>query len=119
MTALTAGASAGLTATATSAIRDSYEGLRGAVRRRLAARSEEDAQVLDASETEPEQWQPRLGEVLAASGVDRDEEVLAAARTLLEQLEAAGQQPRVNVVDARGAKGAQIGDHNTQTNTFT
>ncbi|MGW2182964.1 hypothetical protein ACWCXX_33845 [Streptomyces sp. NPDC001732] len=118
VTALAAGASAGLADTASSAVRDAYTGLREAVRRCLAQRSEDDAQVLDASEVEPGVWQARLSELLFLCGVDRDEEVLEAAQSLLRELGAAGQQPRMNVVDAREARGAQIGDHNTQTNTF-
>jgi hypothetical protein len=116
--ALVAGASAGLTDTASSAVRDAYAGLREAVHRRLAARSDDDVRVLDANDMEPEAWQARLSDVLSAGGVDRDEEVLAAARSLLQELETAGQQPRLNIVDAREAQGTQIGDHNTQTNTF-
>jgi hypothetical protein len=116
--ALAAGASAGLTDTASSAVRDAYAGLRAAVRRRLAARTEDDARILDASDVESEAWQAQLSDVLSASGADRDEEILAAARTLLQELETAGQRPRLNVVDAREAQGTQIGDHNTQTNTF-
>ncbi|WP_460402985.1 RIP homotypic interaction motif-containing protein [Actinophytocola sediminis] len=111
VTALTAGAAAGLTATASGAIQDAYAGLRAAVRKRLAAHGEDAAEVLDAED------QATLGEALAASGADRDEDVLAAARALMAQLEAAG-GPTVIVADVREAKGVQLGDHNTQTNTF-
>ncbi|NUK25744.1 hypothetical protein HRW14_12050 [Streptomyces lunaelactis] len=63
-------------------------------------------------------WQARLSELLSASGAGRDEEILAAARLLLRELDAAGRQGGVNVIDIRGAKGVQVGDHNTRTNTF-
>ncbi|NUK02571.1 hypothetical protein HRW23_29335 [Streptomyces lunaelactis] len=116
--ALAAGASAGLTDTASSAIRDTYAGLREAVRRRLAARGEGSARILEASEVEPGVWQAQLSEVLSASGADRDEEILATARSLLRDLGVAGSYAGANVVDAREAKGVQVGDDNTQTNTF-
>ncbi|MFE3520874.1 hypothetical protein ACFXOD_04635 [Streptomyces sp. NPDC059161] len=110
--ALTAGASAGLTDTASSAVRDAYDALRQAVRRRLGA----DARILEAQESEPALWQAELTTVLAQADADRDQEVVAAAEALLREL---GRHPSAaNVVDARDAKGVQIGDGNTQTNTF-
>lgn len=108
--ALAAGASAGLTDTVSCAIQDSYASLREAVGRRLATHGEESAQVLEVSEVEPEVWQVQLQELLSASGVDRDEEILGAAGSLLRDLGMAGQHLEV--------KGMQVGDHNTQTNTF-
>ncbi|MFD7553811.1 MULTISPECIES: hypothetical protein [unclassified Streptomyces] len=116
--ALAAGASAGLTDTASSAVRDAYAGLREAVRRRLATRSGDSTRILEANEAEPGVWQARLSELLSISGVDQDEEILSAARSLLQDLGGVGDQTGVNVVDAREAKGVQVGDCNTQTNTF-
>jgi len=116
--ALAAGASAGLTDTASSAVRDTYSGLREAVRRRLSARGEDSARVLAASEAEPEVWQGRLHDELIESGADQDAEILAAALSLLRELGTADWQSSAQRVDARDAKGVQIGDHNTQTNTF-
>ncbi|MER6004923.1 hypothetical protein ABT120_40685 [Nonomuraea angiospora] len=118
MAALAAGASAGITDTASSALQDTYAGLRDAVRRRLAKRGEDGAQVLDARGIDPAAWQVRLTEALVSCGVDRDEEVLEAARSLLRELGTTGSYPRVNIVDARESKGAQFGDNSTQTNTF-
>jgi hypothetical protein len=118
LAALAAGASAGVTDTASSAIRDAYAGLRESVRLRLARRGESALGVLTASEAEPGVWEAGLGEELAAAGVDRDEEIIAAARALLEQLVTEEQESGGRSVDARGAKGVQIGDRNHQTNTF-
>lgn len=107
--ALAAGASAGLTDTASSAVRDTYDSLREAVRRRFFARGadgecgEDSAQVLEASEEEPGVWQARLGELLSASGADQDPEILAAARSLLRELGVPGRQGPAPVVDAREA----------------
>jgi len=109
MTALSAGAAAGLTDTASTAVKDSYAGLkrllhpwvRGDARQAL----EDDAVEGEVLESE-----------LAASGADADAEVLAAAHRLLEAADpAAASTYRVAISEA---KGVQIGDHNTQTNTF-
>ncbi|NXY97751.1 hypothetical protein HYE82_25920 [Streptomyces sp. BR123] len=109
--ALAAGASAGLTDTASSAVRDAYGALREAVRHRLSARGVE---VLDDEEAEPDVREARLREELTASGVDRDRELLAAAENLWVLVRPGSTYQ----VDARGAKGVQVGDHSTQTNTF-
>ncbi|WP_369233844.1 hypothetical protein AB5J56_18440 [Streptomyces sp. R21] len=119
--ALAAGASAGLTDTASSAVREACDGLREAIRVRLAARGDATADgnealdVLDASEVEPGVWEARLRAALTAADADSDEGILAAARSLLK---AAGHTTGAYVVDASQAKGVQVGDHNTQTNTF-
>ncbi|MEU9987746.1 hypothetical protein AB0E10_13230 [Streptomyces sp. NPDC048045] len=118
LAALAAGASAGVTETAGSAIHDAYAGLRESVRRRLAERGESAVRILSASEAAPGAWQARLGEELTAAGVDRDEEVVAAARALLAQLGLRRQEGSGYSVDAREAKGVQVGNQNHQTNTF-
>jgi len=114
VTALTAGAAAGITDTASNAIRDAYATLSQLVRRRLTDRGGQ-AVALDAEETDPAVWETRLRAELTGTGVDHDDQVLAAAQELLARLEAPATQYRV---DLRDAKGVQVGDHNTQTNHF-
>jgi len=113
VTALAAGASAGLTGTATQGITDAYVGLKGLLRRCFAGR---DPEVLDAEETEPEAWRARFGGQLTAADVD--DEVRTAAERLLAATDPAGSQVGKYTVDVREAKGVQVGDNNTQTNTF-
>lgn len=81
--ALAAGAGAGLTDTASTAVRDAYAGLKDLLKRRVGDHDEQAMQALEADETEPGVWQARIGDALTASGVASDEEVLAAARRLL------------------------------------
>ncbi|MGW3952917.1 hypothetical protein ACWEKM_18780 [Streptomyces sp. NPDC004752] len=118
VTALVAGASAGLTDTASSAVRDAYAGLRDAVRRRLVAEDEADVQFLEANEDEPGVWQAQLSTLLTDAGADQDREIVAAAEAVLRELGRGSWHSAVQGVDARDAKGVQIGDGNTQTNTF-
>jgi hypothetical protein len=110
--ALAAGASAGLSGTATEAVGDGYQVLKALIRRRFTGRQEA-RQALETDETEPGVWQARIGRELADTGAATDEQILAAARDLLT-LTGAG-HARVNLSHA---KGVQIGDHNTQHNTF-
>ncbi|MFD8321503.1 hypothetical protein [Kitasatospora purpeofusca] len=109
--ALAAGASAGLTDTVSSAFQDAYGALRAAVLRRLPGRG---AELLDAQQVEPDVWEARLREELTASGADQDLALLAAAETLLALTRSGGKY----WVDARGAKGVQTGEHNSQINHF-
>ncbi|WP_433381008.1 RIP homotypic interaction motif-containing protein [Actinoplanes sp. CA-142083] len=97
LAALAAGAGAGSGDVAKAAMMDAYTGFRDLVKRRLGGRSIEAAS--------PEVLR---GELIAA-GVDRDEQILAAAHQVLAL------SRNVYVQDA---KGVQIGDHNTQHNTF-
>ncbi|MBB6033235.1 hypothetical protein [Phytomonospora endophytica] len=105
--ALVAGATAGTTDTVGNVIRDSYAALKGAVSRKLAERREV-RDALEAEEVEPGVWRA----VLDGSGIGEDEAVVALARRVLD---AAGKY----TVDLREAKGVQVGDGNTQHNTFS
>jgi hypothetical protein len=81
--AMVAGATAGITDTASSTVKDAYSGLKRLLSRRLADRPDV-REVLDAQETEPEVWRARLGPGLCDTGADSDEEILSAARRLLD-----------------------------------
>ncbi|MEV2193648.1 hypothetical protein AB0I02_22065 [Streptomyces phaeochromogenes] len=111
-TAFATGAAAGLTDTARAAVHDLYAGLREAVRRRLGGGY--GVRVLDAYETDPDVWRARLLQVLTGSGVERDEEILAAARAVLRAERRTGHIP----LDACGAQGVMVGDGTTQHDGF-
>ncbi|MFI6332866.1 hypothetical protein ACIBBG_31740 [Micromonospora chersina] len=103
--ALAAGASAGVTNTATAAVQDAYAGLKKALRGWFGG-SEGAWQMLQADETQPDVWRARLGDQLIASGASENAEILAAARRLL----AAADPPtakafNINVETNHGAVG--------------
>lgn len=104
--ALVAGATAGATDTVGSLVRDSYAALKGALSRKLATRREV-REALEADEVEPGVWRTALED----SGIGEDEAVVELARKVLD---AAGKY----TVDVREARGVQVGDGNTQHNTF-
>ncbi|WP_369247288.1 hypothetical protein [Streptomyces sp. R41] len=89
-TAFATGAAAGLTDSARGVVHELYAGLREAVRRRLVAGGGNSGgygvRVLDAYETDPDVWRTRLLQVLTGSGVETDEEILAAARAVRGRL---------------------------------
>ncbi|HET6355445.1 hypothetical protein [Streptomyces sp.] len=116
--ALAAGAAAGAGDTAKAAVTDAYTGLRDALRRRLVGRRGAE-QALSAVAVEPARWQIDLAADLEETGAANDNEILAAAQRLLALAGPAGPTASGYRVDAREAKGVQVGDHNTQHNTFS
>ena len=118
-TALATGAAPGLTGSARGVVHDLYTGLREAVRRLLSGAGGNrmggyGIRVLDAYETDPDVWGTRLLQVLTGSGVEADEEILAATHSVLR----AERRTSHITVDARGAQGALVGDGTTQQNAF-
>lgn len=77
----------------------------------------EAATAIEDSANNPGGDVSKLEAALADTGLGDDPQVRAAAEVLLAKLEL--NQPQHDTrIDARGAKGVQIGDRNTQTNTF-
>jgi hypothetical protein len=87
--ALAAGTALGLHGTGGPVVRDAYALLWSRVRRRLASRPDA-AMVLSRHAEAPQTWASRLGAELAAAGAAADEDLLAAARAMLELAAAAG-----------------------------
>jgi hypothetical protein len=117
LAALAAGATAGVTNTASGAVQDAYTSLRDALRHRLRGGTYAE-QILD-EEADPEVLRARIGEDIVACGADKDDEILAAAQRLLALSDSAGTIGGRYVVDLREARGVQVGDYTTQHNTFS
>lgn len=110
--ALAAGASAGVAATANSAVQDAYRVLKERLRALFVDRPEAQGKLY-ADKTEPSQWQELLGADLIESGAADDPDVLAVARTLL------GAQATTITVHVTGdVHGQQNGSNNHQVNHF-
>ncbi|MFI6822698.1 hypothetical protein ACIBJE_17355 [Micromonospora sp. NPDC050187] len=116
--ALAAGASAGVSGAATQAVQDSYAELKALLRRALQGRGNVAAEIetLDAEQATSGVWRTRLGGPVAESGAADDQDVLAAARELLD----AAEQARLGRyrVEIHDSQGLQVGDHNQQSNHF-
>jgi hypothetical protein len=115
--ALAAGAVAGAQDTATEAVRDAYTGLKDLVRRRLSGRKSSEAALVQ-HEQSPEHAGGTLEAELVAVGAGDDAAILEGARRLMALLDPAGFRAGKYDVDLRGAQGVQVGDYNTQINTF-
>jgi len=117
VTALVAGAAAGMTDTASSAVKDAYAGLKALVGKRLAGRP--DAELVLARHAEaPTTWEGPLAAELSAAGADTDPGLVQAARALMRLADESGYRTGKYSVDVRGAQGVQVGDQNVQHNVF-
>ena len=109
---------AGAAKAAGDAAPDAYKGLKALIKRKFAGEPKAEM-VLEEYEQDPETYEGPLKKKLAEAGADKDEEIIKAAQELLEQLKpeesASG---KYNVQFQGEVKGAQVGDHNKQENTF-
>jgi hypothetical protein len=115
--ALTAGAAAGIGDTATTAVKDAYQGLKELLSARFSGKNSAEI-ALAEHESDPQTWAAPLVKELLASGADTDPGVLEVAQRLLALVDQEGGSAGKYTVDLRGAQGAQVGDHNRQLNQF-
>jgi hypothetical protein len=112
-TALVAAAAAGATEVGKKAIGDAYAGLKDLIRRKFGAKSEV-AKAVEAVEAKPDSVgrKTTLEEELTAAKADQDQELVEAARRLLERIEA--QPGGVQVIQqATGINIAQAAEGST------
>jgi len=117
VTALAAGAADAVKDGTAEAVKGAYGRLRTLVSRRFAGRPKAEL-VLAEHEAAPQTWQAPLAAELSAMGADADGDLVAAAQALMSLVDAAGSQSGKYTVTIEGSQGVQVGDRNTQTNTF-
>ena len=118
--ALVTGAGVGLGDTASAAVSDGYSALKHALVRRLSGRHAALAR-LQAIEggtggSTDELAHELVHELVVAGAVD--DRLLAEARHLLALADPEGIRAGKYELDLRDARGVQVGDNNTQHNTF-
>jgi hypothetical protein len=123
LTALAAGASAGAIDALKGEAKDKVKAAYGKLRNLVTKRFRE-AEILNAEgtlvdyEDDPETYEQGLSNKLTAAGADQDADILAAAQALVDLLGLQGLRAGKYNVTITDSKGVQVGDHNTQTNTF-
>jgi roadblock/LC7 domain-containing protein len=123
LSALAAGASAGgvaeLQDEAKAMVKAAYGKLRDLLGERFRAAGTPHADgTLADYEDDPETYQKGLAKKLTAAGADTDDGIVSAAQALLDLVGSQGLTAGKYTVTITGSKGVQVGDHNTQTNTF-
>ena len=117
VTALTAGAASALQDGASAAVKDAYAQLKALVKVRFAGRPKGEL-VLAEYEAAPQTWEAPLAAELSAAGAERNADLLAAAQVLMSLVDEEGTRLGKYLVTVHNSQGVQVGDHNTQTNTF-
>jgi hypothetical protein len=117
LTALTAGAAAALKDTATEAIKDGYNILKGLIERKLQDNPKAEV-VLAEHEKDPETWEKPLEQTLTEAKVDQDEEIVKAAEQLLSLVQTQQTGSKYNVQVTGDVQGMVTGDHADVTMNF-
>jgi hypothetical protein len=117
LAALLAGATTGAGEAAGTAIKDTYAGLRDALKRKLAGKPAAES-VIQEYTADPDNWEPAVTAYLKQAGADRDEALVSLAQAVMAHVDPAGSSTGKYSVDLRGAQGVQVGDRNTQSNYF-
>lgn len=115
--ALAAGVLKGAGETASAAVADAYQLLKNALAGRIAGNPAAELVVAKHAD-DPETWEAPLTAVLRETGVGGDDDVVLAARKLLDLADSSDAQPKQIVVDAKGSNIGAIGDHAQQHNNF-
>jgi RIP homotypic interaction motif len=117
VTALTAGAASALRDGASAAVKDTYAQLKSLVKKRFVGRPKGEL-VLAEYEAAPQTWEAPLAAELSAAGAEGDVNLLAVAQALMSLIDEAGTRSGKYLVTVHDSQGVQVGDHNSQTNTF-
>lgn len=117
VTALAAGAASALQEDAKDAVKAAYARLRGILEKRFSGRRVGEV-ALAEHEADPAMWEPQLRAELTATGAENDRVVVDAAQALLSLIDPGGARSGKYYVSIQGGQGIQVGDGNTQTNTF-
>jgi hypothetical protein len=117
LTALAAGAAAGAKDTASAAVKDAYEGLKALVKNRFAGRRDGEL-ALARYEESPDTWKEPMAAELTATQAGNDTHLVLAAQELMRLVDESGHQAGKYNVLVSGGQGVQVGDQNTQYNTF-
>lgn len=94
-----------------------YAKFRGLLTQRVAGRP--DAQLaLERYPDAPKKWESVLTGELTEAGATQDNDLVAAAKALVDLMEQSGAKAGKYNVTISGGQGVQVGDGGTQTNTF-
>ena len=111
--ALAAGVSGGVSDATKALIGDLYT----RVKTRLSGRRIGET-ALEQHATDPDTWAAPLSKELEAASAGQDPDLVALAQQVMAHIDPSGSQAGKYIVNLTDARGVQVGDHNTQTNTF-
>lgn len=109
ISALAAGATAGLTDAASQVVKDAYTGLKALIQKRFAGKPEAEMALVQ-HEKKPEVWEVPLKDALAETGADQDEVIIQKAQELLKLIQPQQVGMGKYNVQIGEAQGVVIGD---------
>ena len=116
LTALAAGTAAGMSETATTAVKDAYQALKALTGKALRrSRPESDQATVDSQLADPAAHHDELVAALTEAGIEAHPELIDAAQRVLDLVDpqyAAKSKYSVTVTDSTGV---QVGDRNSMT----
>jgi hypothetical protein len=110
ISALVAGATAGLTETASQAVKDAYGGLKELTQKHLAGKPEGEM-ALAQFEKKPKVWEAPLKDALAETGAAQDEAIIEQAQKVLKLVQPQQVAQGKYNVQIGEAEGVVIGDN--------
>jgi hypothetical protein len=121
LSALAAGAGAG----ALDALKDdlkekaraAYARLRDLAGKRVSGRPNGELALAEYVSA-PQQWEGLLAAELSAAGAAQDDELVTAAKALMELIDQPGARSGKYTVTVMSSRGVQVGDGNVQVNKF-
>ena len=117
ISALTAGATAALQETAGTALKDAYQALVSLLKKRFS-KDPKAAAALEGHADDPDTWKKPLEKSLQELGVAEDQEILNAAKKIIELLKTDKNAPKYNVNIEGDAQGVVVGDKAKVTMNF-
>ena len=121
LAALAAGASAGaldaLKDDAKEKVKAAYAKLHSLVKRRVSGQPHAEL-ALAEYESAPQKWEGLLAAELTEAGAAQDDDLVAAAKALMELVDQAGAKSGKYNVTIKDSEGIQVGDGNFQVNKF-
>lgn len=110
VSALVAGATAGLTETASQAVKDAYGGLKELIQKHLAGKPEAEM-ALAQYEKKPDVWESPLRDALVETGATQDEAIIDQAQKVLQLVQPQQVAQGKYNIQIGQAKGTVIGNH--------
>lgn len=118
LTALTAGATASFKDTANQTVKDAYNGLKVLIKSKFAGKPDAEMALVQ-HEKKPDVWKAPLEEGLKETGVDRDQDIIAAAQQLMKLVQPQqAAMGKYNVQIAGNVQGYAQGDNQQVTMNF-
>ena len=118
LAAITAGATASAKDTASAAIKDTYQGLKTLIQRKLEGKPNAQAALVEYEE-DPETYEKPLKKALLETHMDTEHDVIEAAQhvmTLIQPQQAA--MGKYNIQNTGSVQGQIVGDHANVTMHF-